>query len=165
MNILSLVTRLDDGEWSFPEDDAQLTSVRRSLLERYQFSPFADLEKNNRTGLLRLTDHRRSKQMQSIERLASFQKDIISYFQSSADNEAHKQRPLNHQVALPPPPQKPTRDPVPQTDGLLFHDYRRRSSAKDASQTQLSNVSFWRSPYEYPSNEVPNQLFNDIIIF
>ena len=54
----------------------------RATLEEYQFTPLKDLEKNNRSGLLRLTDQRSPAQSEDAERLKSFEKAILAYFLS-----------------------------------------------------------------------------------
>lgn len=64
----------------------------RNILEDFQFSPSKDLEKNNQTGLLRLTDHHRSGQRHLAARSDEFERAIISYFRSR--NEDNIKKPI-----------------------------------------------------------------------
>jgi hypothetical protein len=66
--------------------------VQRSILENFQFSPLKDLEKNNQTGLIRLTDRHQLGHTEFGKRLESFEKAIISYFRSR--NEDNLKKPI-----------------------------------------------------------------------
>ncbi|CAF4175519.1 unnamed protein product [Rotaria sp. Silwood2] len=66
---------------------------RWTILERCQFSPLKDLEKNNQTGLLRLTDYSRSEEVEAKKRSESIEKMIISYFRSRNEDNLKKSVP------------------------------------------------------------------------
>ncbi|CAF0761049.1 unnamed protein product [Rotaria sp. Silwood1] len=71
---------------------------RWSILEKYQYSPQNDLEKNNDTGLIRLADKNRLQYPEAIARMEALERDIVAYFKSR--NEDDTQRRI---VAQPPP--------------------------------------------------------------
>ncbi|CAF3405719.1 unnamed protein product [Rotaria sp. Silwood1] len=70
-----------------------------SLLERFQFSPLTDLEKNDRTGLLRLTDTYPYNQSNLVQRLKLLETNIINYFRLRDEDNMKKPIPtLNTNV-------------------------------------------------------------------
>ncbi|CAF4532366.1 unnamed protein product [Rotaria sp. Silwood1] len=72
---------------------------RWSLLERFQFSPLTDLEKNDRTGLLRLTDTYPYNQSNLVQRLKLLETNIINYFRLRDEDNMKKPIPtLNTNV-------------------------------------------------------------------
>lgn len=65
----------------------------RSILERCQFSPTKDLEKNNQTGLIRLADYRHSGDTNAVQRIEGIEKVVISYFRSRKEDNLKKAIP------------------------------------------------------------------------
>ncbi|CAF1327579.1 unnamed protein product [Adineta ricciae] len=76
---------------------------RWAILERHQFSPINDLEKNNDTGLIRLANKSHLGQLE-VQRMEMLERDIVAYFQSR--NEDKKTKTTSH--PQPPPPVKST---------------------------------------------------------
>jgi hypothetical protein len=75
----------------------------RTILEKHQFSPLNDLEKNDDTGLLRLADKTRFGQPELVAHIEALERDIVAYFK--ARNEDNNIKGV--QVQHPPPKAKP----------------------------------------------------------
>jgi hypothetical protein len=121
----------------------------RSILEHYQFSPLKDLEKNNKTGLIRLTDQRRLKPTDTTKRIVSFEQSIMSYFRSRnedsikkpilAINTSLKSKISSHDVVRP---------------SYSLPKYHQTPWTTDMNQTQNSDYSHLQDARSgYPSNE------------
>lgn len=77
-------------------------SFSRTILERFQFSPLRDLEKNATIGLLRLAHRSSSDQSNVSQRLDEFEKTIISYFRSRNEDNVKRAIPtINMKLAQP----------------------------------------------------------------
>jgi len=62
----------------------------RTILEKHQFSPLNDLEKNNDTGLLRLADKKNFGSPEVIAHMESLERDIVAYFKSRNEDSSVK---------------------------------------------------------------------------
>ena len=68
-------------------------SLPRSILERAQFSPLKDLERNEKLGLVRLAHSTFLQSTESARRLVEFEKSIIAYFRSRNEDSIKKAIP------------------------------------------------------------------------
>ena len=72
----------------------------RSILERAQFSPLKDLEKNEKLGLVRLAHPTYSQGTENAQRLIKFEKAVIAYFRSRNDDSIKRAIPAIDKVVL-----------------------------------------------------------------
>ncbi|CAF2901744.1 unnamed protein product [Rotaria sp. Silwood2] len=68
----------------------------RSIIEKYQYSPQNDLQKNDDTGLLRLADKSHLGNSEMIARMEALERDIITYFKSRNEDDTGKRIPAQH---------------------------------------------------------------------
>jgi hypothetical protein len=66
----------------------------RSILERYQFSPLRDLEKNRRTGLIRLISVNDNEQSEYAMLIGYLQQAIVDYFRSRNEDNIKRAIPV-----------------------------------------------------------------------
>ncbi len=142
----------------------------RSILEESKFSPLVDLEKNDKTGLLRLTDNYRLGQQNSAKRLELLEKNIIKYFRSRDEDNIKKPLPTINTTIMTAQPITPstnkfvTRPITASTnklsrstdDDLSFHQ---NTSWIDDSNNSTINSSFWNYPLQYQSHDKNETVF------
>lgn len=58
----------------------------RGILERYQFAPSKDLERNNQTGIIGLVNKRSIGKLQLSVRMIALERDIVAYFLSRKED-------------------------------------------------------------------------------
>jgi hypothetical protein len=62
----------------------------RTILEKHQFSPLNDLEKDDDTGLIRLADKKKFGRPDLITHMESLERDIVAYFKSRNEDSSVK---------------------------------------------------------------------------
>ncbi len=120
----------------------------RSLLEESHFSPLIDLEKNDKTGLIRLVDHNCLGQPKSALRLENLEKNIIKYFRSrDEDNIKKPLRTIDTATLI-------TR-PITASSHEVFHSVGDISSRIEESKNSINSInsSFWNYPSKYQSHD------------
>ncbi|CAF2219340.1 unnamed protein product [Rotaria magnacalcarata] len=77
---------------------------RWSILERHQFSPSKDLERNTETGVIGLVSRRNIGKLQMSVRMIALERDIVIYFQSrKEDSESNVVKPIKSIEPKPGP--------------------------------------------------------------
>ena len=117
----------------------------RSALEQHQYSPLIDLEKNDQTGLIRLTDHQSHGDGNSAKRVKRLQDHLIRYFQSRHEEKEEKALSTVNTAIKSSKPIVSSKDVFRPTDDLLFHQHT--SSIEDIhneSRARPSKKSFER---------------------
>ncbi|CAF0720817.1 unnamed protein product [Adineta steineri] len=109
---------------------------RWSILENFQFSPLKDLEKNDQTGLIRLTERHSSYQIDEMKRLESFEKGIIAYFRSRNEDNLKKSIPAINTLK----PKVSSSDIVRPSD--ILPTYNQTSWTTDVNQPSNDNVEY-----------------------
>ncbi|CAF4689128.1 unnamed protein product [Rotaria socialis] len=75
---------------------------RWSILERHQFSPSKDLERNTETDVIGLVSRRNIGKLQMSVRMIALERDIVTYFQSrKEDSESNVVKPIKSIVPKP----------------------------------------------------------------
>jgi hypothetical protein len=69
------------------------------ILEKHQFSPLNDLEKNDDSGLLRLADKKNFGRPELVAHIEALERDIVAYFKSRNEDNNIK----GDQIQRPPP--------------------------------------------------------------
>jgi hypothetical protein len=118
----------------------------RSLLEESHFSPLIDLEKNDKTGLIRLVDHNCLGQPQSALRLETLETNIIKYFRARDEDNIKKPLPTTDTLI--------TR-PITASSHEVFHSVGEISSRIEDSKNSINSInsSFWNYPSKYQSHD------------
>ncbi len=113
-----------------------------------------DLEKNNKTGLLRLTDRHRLTLEKTIKRSQAFEKAIISYFRSRNEDYLKKPIPAINKLITNSKSRISSYDVVRPSNTLPGHF--RTSWTTDINQTYNSDneyVQLQDTRSGYPANE------------
>ena len=118
-----------------------MSFLSRSLLEDAHFSPLVDLERNNKIGLLRFTDHYSSGQRISAKRIEILEKNIINYFRSRDEDNIKKPLPTTNTTVM-------TSRPITASSDEVF----RSNDGQTSSLNDTINSSFWNYPSRYQSN-------------
>jgi hypothetical protein len=114
--------------------------IFRALLEQYRFSPLVDLEKNDKTGVLRFTNHNRFNKTKSAKRDEALEKEIIKYFLTRDEDNIKKPIPTIDTTIMTTPPTSSHIDDL---------SIRHHNSSLDDTH----NSSFWNYPNRYQSND------------
>lgn len=89
----------------------------RSILEKFQFSPLRDLEKNDRSGLIRLREEPDlDRSPDAKRRIETFEKAIIVYFRSRNEDNIKRPIPAINPLAKKSKSQVPTYETIHPND-------------------------------------------------
>ncbi len=113
----------------------------RSLLEDSRFSPLVDLERNDKTGLLRFKDHNCSGQRISAKRIESLEQNLVKYFRLRDEDNIKKPLPTINTTVL-------TTRPITASSHDVFRSIDDISTRMDDSISS----SFWNYPLRYHTN-------------
>ena len=126
MATVNIVDTRNDGQINERErEDDEMDSFcnSRLALEQYQYSPLIDLEKNDETGLIRLTDHLRYGDVDSAKRVKRLQDHLNRSFQSRHEDKDEKPIATVNTTIKSSRPIVSSKDVFRPTDDLLFHHY------------------------------------------
>lgn len=121
---MNIVDTRNDGQINQREDD-EIDSFcdSRSALAQHHYSPLIDLEKNDETGLIRLTNHQRYGDVDSAKRVKRLQDHLIRYFQSRQEDWDEKPIATVNTTIKSSKPIVSSKDVFRPTDDLLFHHH------------------------------------------
>ncbi|CAF3527671.1 unnamed protein product [Rotaria socialis] len=137
---------------------------RWSTLELCNFSPLKDLEKNNATGLIRLTNYRRLGEKEAAQRSESIEKIIISYFRSRNEDSLKKPIPAINLTMASSKPRILSNDVVRPSNPL--EQFSRQSWTVDINRTldgsEWNHAQDERSvPRTIGTNSLSAEMLND----
>ncbi|CAF1268405.1 unnamed protein product [Rotaria sordida] len=70
------------------------------IIEKYQYSPQNDLQKNDDTGLLRLADKSHLGYPEMLARMEALERDIVAYFKSRNEDDTTRRIPVQPPFAI-----------------------------------------------------------------
>ncbi|CAF1334421.1 unnamed protein product [Rotaria sordida] len=141
--------------WHGSRRDRRYTE-RWALLERFQFSPLTDLEKNDRTGLIRLTDNYHYDQSNSAQRLKLLETNIINYFRLRDEDNMKNPIPTLNTDILSNEPTMPSNQ--------FFRPIVEASIHSDASSIEDYYKSNDSTPRHYLSEYQSHSYNNDEVV-
>ncbi|CAF3006613.1 unnamed protein product [Rotaria socialis] len=123
---------------------------RWSLLERFQFSPLNDLEKNSHTELLRLAGYDDPDQSKSAERLQLLETNIVNYFRLRDEDNMESPIPTLNTITLANAPTSPSTETFRPIDDASIHN---EISAIEDNNYASDDLSLRNHLSEYQSND------------
>ena len=119
-------------------------------MEEFKFSPLIDLEKNDKIGLLRFTDHYCLGQRVSAKRIELFEKNVIKYFRSRDEDNIKKPLPTINTTIM-------TTKPISTSLNNLSNQQQQRQPQQQHDTSfndDTINSSFWDYPLQYRNETV-----------
>lgn len=116
-------------------------------MDQFQFSPLIDLEKNDKTGLLRFTDHYCLGQRVSAKRIELLEKSVIKYFRSRDEDNIKKPLPTINTTIM-------TTKPISTSSSNLSNQPQQQRQPDTSFNDDTINSSFWDYPLQYRNETV-----------